>query len=290
MASTESSASTHRGVGRRILSAGVVGLTLILAWHVYLTLGLASRVRSLQDTDGGLTEEVAISVNPFTNLISITFAMPPELEEDNPFSALGAMLGQAMIQAVAPGMIERELNTQARVRYDLLAMVIPYRVRVTTEAASPEALAGIREREAAQRAEEERAEAEAEAARLSVVRDYVAFSLSLEGVRVAQGERFGQAVDGVFGTLVNNGTQSLRVVRVRFYFLDADGRRVGEKEFAPILVTEFSFGDNTPLRPGYRKDFGYNVEEDAPSGWAKRVEAEIVDVEFMQPDANVSGG
>jgi hypothetical protein len=25
-----------------------------------------------------------------------------------------------------------------------------------------------------------------------------------------------------------------------------------------VLVTKLSFGDNAPLRPGYRKDFGYN--------------------------------
>jgi hypothetical protein len=55
-------------------------------------------------------------------------------------------------------------------------------------------------------------------------------------------------------------------VTVRVYFLDGSGRRIGEKEFSPVLVTEFSFDDNTPLRPGYRKDFGYNVEDDAPSG------------------------
>ena len=47
-----------------------------------------------------------------------------------------------------------------------------------------------------------------------------------------------------------------------------------------MLVTQFATGDNTPLRPGYRKDFGYRVEDDAPSGWAKRVEAEVVRVEF----------
>ena len=69
---------------------------------------------------------------------------------------------------------------------------------------------------------------------------------------------------------------------VRIYFLDSAGRRIGEKEFSPVLVTDFSIGDNTPLRPGYRKDFGYNLEDYAPSGWSKRVEVEIIDIEFLE--------
>lgn len=69
---------------------------------------------------------------------------------------------------------------------------------------------------------------------------------------------------------------------IRVFFLDNAGRRIGEKDFSPVLVTEFSLGDNTPLHPGYRKDFGYNVEDDAPSGWAKKIEAEIADIEFLE--------
>jgi hypothetical protein len=86
----------------------------------------------------------------------------------------------------------------------------------------------------------------------------------------------------VFGTIVNSGPKSLREVTVRIYFLDRIGRRIGEKDVFPVLVTEFSIGDNTPLRPGSRKDFGYNVQDYAPSGWSKRIEAEIVDLELLE--------
>lgn len=268
--------------GSRVLLGFVVIIGLLVAWHLYLSLGLNNRVRSLQSANSDPGQELSISVNPLTNLVSMTIAMPPELDEDNPFAALGSKLGEAMIQAIGPGFIERELNTRAREQYDLYAVLVPYRVRISTEPASAEAVARMRAELEKRTAEESRAKAEAEAERLRSLRAYVASNLSLESVRVAPGERFGRTVDGVFGTIVNNGAESLRKVTVRIYFLDNAGRRVGEKDFSPVLVTNFPIGDNTPLRPGYRKDFGYNVEDDAPSGWAKKIEAEIVDIDLLE--------
>lgn len=267
---------------RRLVLAFMVIIGVLVAWHFYLSVGLNNRVRSLQSMSEGTEHELSISVNPVTNLVTITIAMPPDLEEDNPFAALGSALGKAMIQAIGPGFIERELNTRAREQYDLYAMLVPYRVRIMTEPASPEAVARMREERGKRRAEAARAKAEADAERLRSIRAYVSSHLSLERVRVATGERFGQTVDGVFGTIVNNGAESLSKVTVRIYFLDNAGRRIGEKDFTPVLVTEFAIGNNTPLRPGYRKDFGYSVEDYAPSGWAKKIEAEIVDIEFLE--------
>jgi len=268
--------------GRRVLLGLGAIIGLLVAWHLYLSVGLNNRVRSLQSASSDSEQELSISVNPVTNLVSMTIAMPPELDEDNPFAGLGSALGEAMIQAIGPSFIERELNTRAREQYDLYAVLVPYRVRISTEPASVEAVARMRAEREQRRTEEARARAEAEAERLRSIRAYVSSNLSLEGVRVAAGERFGQTVDGVFGTISNNGTESLRKVTVRIYFLDKAGRRIGEKDFSPVLVTEFSIGDNTPLRSGYRKDFGYSVEDDAPSGWAKKIEAEIVDIEFLE--------
>lgn len=268
--------------GRRVLLGFVAIIGLFVAWHLYLSVGLNNRVRSLQAASSDSEQEMSISVNPLTNLVSMTIAMPPELDEDNPFAALGSALGEAMIQAIGPGFIERELNTRAREQYDLYAVLVPYRVRISTEPASTEAVARMREEREKRTADEARAKAEAEAERLRSIRAYVSANLPLEGVRVAAGERFGRTVDGVFGTIANNGAESLRKVTVRIYFLDNAGRRIGEKDFSPVLVTEFSIGDNTPLRSGYRKDFGYSVEDDAPSGWAKKIEAEIVDIEFLE--------
>ena len=262
---------------------GIIGL--FVGWHLYLSIGLNNRVRSLRSASGDSGQELSISVNPLTNLVSLTITMPPELDEENPFAALGSALGGAMIQAIGPSFIERELNTIAREQYDLYAMLLPYRARILIQPASAEAVARMRKEREQRRADEARAKAEAEAERLRSIRNYVSSNLSLEGVRVVvAGERLGRKVHGLFGTIVNNGTETLREVTIRVYFLDNEGHRIGEKEFSPVLVTRFSIGDNTPLRPGYRRDFGYNVDDHAPSGWgwAKNVEAEIVDLQFLE--------
>jgi septal ring factor EnvC (AmiA/AmiB activator) len=110
-----------------------------------------------------------------------------------------------MIHAIGPGFIERELNNRAREQYDLYAVLVPYRVRISTEPDSAEAVARMREKREKRRAAGARAKAEAQAERLRSIRAYVSSNLSLESVRVAPGERFGRTVDGVFGTIVNNG-------------------------------------------------------------------------------------
>lgn len=208
--------------------------------------------------------------------------MPPGLDDDNPFAALGSALGKAMIQAIGPGFIERELNTRAREQYDLYTVLVPYRVRISTEPARPEVVARMREEREKRRAEEARAKAEAEAERLRSIRAYASSNLSLEHVRVAAGERFGRTVDGVVRNhreqWYQDAPQSNGAVLLPGQCWTAG---IGEKNFSPVLVTEFSIGDNTPLRPGYRKDFGYSVEDDAPYSWSKRVETEIVDLEFL---------
>lgn len=107
--------TNQRRLGYRVLLGFVVIVGLLVGWHLYLSFDLSNRVRSLQSASSGPHQELSISVNPLTNLVSMTIAMPPDLDRDNPFAALGSALGQAMIQAIGPGFIERELNTRARI-------------------------------------------------------------------------------------------------------------------------------------------------------------------------------
>lgn len=275
-------------------------LGLMFAWHLYLTTKLDDQVNATASDETGQAASESIKVNPVTNLVTITIEKPPELDdEENPFAGLGAAMGQLAMTAIAP-MVERELNIQAKERFDLFAMLIPYTVRMNLVEPSAESIAEARRQrderraeEAAARAEaaaererqreaEATAKAQAEAEQQKVIQEYISTAMSLEEVRAAEGERFGQSVDAVFGTVVNNGTKTLSRVRVRFYFLDETGQRIGEKEYSPVFVSAYSMGDNTPLRPGYRKDFGYNIEEHAPKGWANQIEAEIVGLEFLE--------
>ena len=266
-------------MGKRILLSIAAVFALLFAWHLYLT-GEARRVAhgsSAKATEGGA--EATLSLNPVTNVVEITVSFPPpEVDEKNPWAAVGSQFGAALagglVKVIEP-LIERTLNTKAREKLDLYAMLVPYRLRVTLREPDQKTLARIR----ARREELRKAEREQ---KLEKVRSYVKEGLSLENVRVAPGERFGQAVTGVFGTIVNRGARTLRKVEVHVYFLDVHRRRIGEKHYVPVLVTEFSFSANTPLRPGYRKDFGYSVDNDAPTGWAKAIEAEIVGIEFAE--------
>lgn len=125
--------------GRRALLGFALIITLSLGWHLYLTAGAASRIHSLRSgrAESGHTGE--ISLNPLTNLISIT--MPPDVDDGNSHTALGSLLGQALIHGIGPVVIERELNTVAREQYDIYAVLIPYRVRIKQEPANKEAAA-----------------------------------------------------------------------------------------------------------------------------------------------------
>lgn len=132
----------------------------------------------------------------------------------------------------------------------------------------------------------------ATAARETVVRSiaaeeakqaYVREHLALERFRVGTGRRFGfgNPQPAVFGTIRNRGDSTLTRVQITVYFLGADGKPIAEKRFSPVLVTEFSLSDEGPLRPGYVRDFGYSVEDDAPSGWTRKARAEITRIEFQ---------
>ena len=107
----------------------------------------------------------------------------------------------------------------------------------------------------------------------------------LKDFKVSEGKKygFGKAVPGIFGTIVNNGDKSLKEVEITVYFLNEKGVVIGEEDFHPVLVSEYSFGkDNKPLKPNYVKDFGYSVEDYAPSSWSKKAKAKISNIEFAE--------
>jgi hypothetical protein len=78
-------------VSKRILSVTAAAIVLLFAWHLYLT-GEARRAAhgsSATAAEGGA--EVVLSLNPVTNVVEITVAFPPpEVDEKNPWAALGS--------------------------------------------------------------------------------------------------------------------------------------------------------------------------------------------------------
>jgi hypothetical protein len=67
--------------GRGVLLGFVVIIGFLVAWHLYLSVGLNNRVRSLESASRDPQQKLSISVNPLTNLVSMTIAMPPDLDK-----------------------------------------------------------------------------------------------------------------------------------------------------------------------------------------------------------------
>lgn len=114
---------------------------------------------------------------------------------------------------------------------------------------------------------------------LNDTKEYIS-KVELKGFRVDLGERYGRTTKGIFGTIINHGDRVLREVELTVYFLDKNGVVIGEKNYYPVLVTGSSFRDGKLLKPNYIEDFGYSVENAAPSAWSEKVRAKITNIEF----------
>lgn len=112
-------------------------------------------------------------------------------------------------------------------------------------------------------------------------------NIRLDNLRAGEGygkfdvEGISERKRGVYGTVRNLGDRTLKRVEVTVYFLDRNGQRIGESSYG--AVSSYNFGGNTdPLKPGYVRDFGFTVEENAPKEWGGKFEAAVTDVDFEE--------
>ena len=255
---------------RKIVICAAAVPVVVFAWHLVVSSLMGFSGGDVEDVDG-----VSVTKNVFTNVLTITIEESP-----GAFSALG----DNMVAAALPSMIERELAMASRRWVNLYAILMPWTATVHLEPPSPASIARYEEEQAARetarqeertRRERERRKAQEQErlARLAYAEAYI----TLEGVRVADGHRGSRTFKGLFGTVANNGSQTLDTVRLRVYFLNDEGARIGETTLTPVFSAGWGAQDS-PLRPGYRQDFGYDIESEAPSGWAGAVEYEISDI------------
>jgi hypothetical protein len=91
-------------------------------------------------------------------------------------------------------------------------------------------------------------------------------------------------VPGVDFKIQNNGNRTLNKVTVRVVFYDAGGNAISEEEYTPVLVSEYSIGDNTPLRPHYiwqQESDKFYEAKNVPSEWAEgKASATVTEIEF----------
>ena len=93
-------------------------------------------------------------------------------------------------------------------------------------------------------------------------------------------------VPGVLFKLRNRGDRQLDKVEVTVYFKDSTGRIIHEEDYTPILVSEFSFNDNKPLKPGYiwQMESGrFYSAKSVPEEWVEgSVDMKITDIRFSK--------
>lgn len=122
--------------------------------------------------------------------------------------------------------------------------------------------------------------------KLDPEKEYIRF-VRLENLMAGKGytrfdfEGISPSKRGIYGSVRNLGDKTLKRVKATFYFLNKEGVRVGEKSF--LVISNFPIlADDGPLKPNYVKDFGFSVEDDAPSEWSGRLEAEITEIGFLE--------
>jgi hypothetical protein len=93
-------------------------------------------------------------------------------------------------------------------------------------------------------------------------------------------------VPGVLLKLRNTGDRSVDKVKVTVTFKDASGVAIHDEDYFPVSVSDFSFGDNKPLKPGYvwQMESGkFYSAKSVPSEWQEgSVEAKITDIQFSK--------
>ena len=120
--------------------------------------------------------------------------------------------------------------------------------------------------------------------------DYIKNYLVLYDVEAKYFDTFlDKEIPGVTFKLRNTGERPLDEVEVTVYFKDESGTVIFEEDYHPVLVTEYSFGDNKPLKPGHiwqvERDKFYKAES-VPSEWKEGlVEAKITSIRFSERDA-----
>lgn len=91
-------------------------------------------------------------------------------------------------------------------------------------------------------------------------------------------------IPGVLFKLRNTGTRTLNKVEVTVYFKDRFGSIIAEENFFPVLVSDYSFNDHKPLKPGYVWSMEKNkffAAKSVPTEWAEgSVDIKITDIAF----------
>jgi len=115
---------------------------------------------------------------------------------------------------------------------------------------------------------------------------YIKNNLELYDVSAEYQETYSGKEAGISYKIRNNGTKTLNLIYVTFYFKNSDGNVITEKTFHPVSKNSFGGGENGPLKPGYIWQVGegkYYSADNVPSEWKEgSVDASITKIEFAE--------
>jgi predicted nucleic acid-binding Zn ribbon protein len=82
-----------------------------------------------------------------------------------------------------------------------------------------------------------------------------------------------------YGTVKNSGNKTVDKVKVIVYYLNKNGKRLGEDSGWSIFKT--LKGKQDLLKPGDAKDFQFLIVNTDPE-WFGKIEAKVIDIEFLE--------
>jgi hypothetical protein len=120
--------------------------SLLFIWHLYLSFETRHQVETFVWEGKDTNRELSISVNPLSNLVTITAQVPNSLGARNAFEYIDTTLAKDVAKKFNPAFMRRAINAKANEQYDIYAMRFPYRIEFSTKHAGQEAVAksGIR--------------------------------------------------------------------------------------------------------------------------------------------------
>ena len=102
--------------------------------------------------------------------------------------------------------------------------------------------------------------------------------IELLDVRVAFGQDERRVSTGVFGTVLNNSEQVIKMLEITIGYLSKEDEVIKSARFFPIY--HLSFQNPGTLEPKQSREFGFDLEPQAPPDWSGEVWTRVSEVQF----------
>lgn len=252
------------GLGLLVFFVSLIALVAELVLYFILGMGAAFSAHSAS-TVGSLAF-FFVGLMIFTGAMGILYPICAVIATVAKNKKLGGTIFVILIALIMVGYLASALTFGGRARHT--APVIKSVVKGPTQEISPEV-----------------PKTAVAASKTDPEAEYIRQGLELKNVKIGEGygkfdmPGYSKPKKGIYGTIKNIGDKSIGSMQITVYFLDTNTKRVGEKNIT-ILSTASIYDKDSPLKPNYTKDFGYIIENDAPSDWAGKVEVEISKIRF----------